>query len=70
MTIRWFAAQLAVMVTGVALVGCSGGTGPVEPDLSPAIQESEDSGELRPERALEEGGADAAPSSDEPTGEN
>jgi hypothetical protein len=60
MTIRWFKAPLAVTITSVALVGCSGGSGPVEPDPSPATVEEQETPEASPERALEEGGADAA----------
>ena len=70
MTIRRFKALLAVMITGVALVGCGGGSGPVEPDPSPAIEEVQETPDTRPEGALEEGGADAALPPDQRTGEN
>lgn len=67
MTIRRFKAQLAAVVTCVALVGCND-TAPVEPDASPASSGAvEEAGAL--EEGLMEGGADAALPPDQQLGE-
>jgi hypothetical protein len=70
MTIRRFKTALAVMITCVGLVGCTGGGGFVEPDPSPepAVEEGP---EADPEGGLEEeGGADAGLPPEQRIGEN
>jgi hypothetical protein len=59
MMLRGFKGQLAAMVTGVALIGCSGGSDRVEPAPSPEgvrVQEAQADDDVR---QLEETGADA-----------
>ena len=70
MTIRRLTAWLAVMIIGVALVGCGGAPRPVEVDPSPDVEAPEEESETSDaEREIEEGGADAALDPEDRAGE-
>lgn len=59
MTTRWQRLVLVGMCVGVGVIGCGRGERIVEPQPSPAGAEIHMTPEDQPERALEEGGADA-----------
>ena len=67
MATRWFKIFSAVILTCVALVGC--GQTQLEPEPSPEGAKVLETPESRPERALEEQGADAALPPDQRTQE-
>jgi len=68
MVIRQVFGFVCAMITCVALTGCGGG-GSVEPEPSTGGAQEQASPQDSPEKALEEGGADAALPADQKAGE-